>query len=158
MKRSLTMRRRPLILLFSVIIWTSYLAFPQITKANTLDLKTTTSKIVATQVAATAVYYGTSNYLISFNYWNNDTGGRYKTVASSSSYNETAAVLQATLNTIGYNLTLDGYFGSSTLAAVKSLQLKTYYLTNSLQALSADGIVGPYTWGKILILRPTIHD
>lgn len=49
--------------------------------------------------------------------------------------------LQTVLNNSGYNLTVDGVFGSKTQAAVKDYQTK-----NSLQA---DGIVGEKTWGSL---------
>ena len=50
--------------------------------------------------------------------------------------------LQTALNNKGYNLSVDGVFGSKTQAAVKDYQSK-----NSLQV---DGIVGKNTWGSLL--------
>lgn len=49
--------------------------------------------------------------------------------------------LQSTLNNLGYNLSVDGIFGSKTQAAVRDYQSKN--------GLSADGIVGNQTWGKL---------
>ena len=45
--------------------------------------------------------------------------------------------LQTTLNNLGYNLDVDGSFGSQTLSAVKDLQKKN--------GLTVDGMVGPQT-------------
>lgn len=50
--------------------------------------------------------------------------------------------LQNRLNANGYNLSVDGSFGKNTLSAVKDYQQKN--------ALTADGIVGVNTWGKLL--------
>lgn len=49
--------------------------------------------------------------------------------------------LQQALNSKGYNLSVDGQFGSNTLSAVKDYQKKS--------GLSVDGIVGVNTWGKL---------
>lgn len=49
--------------------------------------------------------------------------------------------LQEQLNAKGYKLNVDGIFGNDTLAAVKNFQQKNN--------LSADGIAGKNTWGKI---------
>lgn len=49
--------------------------------------------------------------------------------------------LQTALNTAGYNLTVDGYFGQQTLSAVKDYQTK--------QGLAADGIVGSDLWNTL---------
>jgi hypothetical protein len=55
---------------------------------------------------------------------------------------ETVKMLQTALNSkYGYNLTVDGDFGTKTDAAVRNLQ-KSYGLT-------VDGIVGKNTWGKL---------
>ena len=57
-------------------------------------------------------------------------------------------VLQAKLNSYGYNLTVDGIFGKLTLAAVKSYQGKNN--------LVIDGLVGPLTLGKLnAVVVPT---
>jgi peptidoglycan hydrolase-like protein with peptidoglycan-binding domain len=49
--------------------------------------------------------------------------------------------LQTKLNENGYKLTVDGVFGSNTLTAVKSYQ--------AAKGLTADGIAGPNTFGKL---------
>ena len=57
-------------------------------------------------------------------------------------------VLQAKLNSYGYNLTVDGIFGNLTLAAVKSYQGKNN--------LVVDGLVGPLTLAKLnAVVVPT---
>jgi N-acetylmuramoyl-L-alanine amidase len=55
---------------------------------------------------------------------------------------QSVVFLQSQLNKRGYNLTPDGIFGVQTQQAVKSFQQKN--------GLSVDGIVGPFTWSKIL--------
>ena len=50
--------------------------------------------------------------------------------------------LQQALNRQGYNLTVDGIFGTNTQNAVKQYQQKN--------GLSVDGIAGAQTWGKLL--------
>ena len=50
--------------------------------------------------------------------------------------------LQTQLNGLGYNLSVDGVFGSKTLAAVKDYQSKN--------GLTVDGIVGTNTWNSLL--------
>lgn len=55
-------------------------------------------------------------------------------------------VLQALLNLWGgYKLSADGAFGGMTFAAVKDFQRR--------HGLTADGVVGPKTWGKLLATR-----
>ena len=49
--------------------------------------------------------------------------------------------LQTALNNAGYNLSVDGVFGSKTQAAVKDYQSKN--------SLKVDGIVGTNTWGSL---------
>lgn len=55
--------------------------------------------------------------------------------------NDGVKKLQTLLNQNGYNLAVDGSFGSQTLDAVKDFQKKN--------GLSVDGIVGRNTWGKL---------
>lgn len=65
----------------------------------------------------------------------------YQTVQKGSS-GSTVKLLQQTLNKKGYNLSVDGIFGSKTQAAVRDYQKK-----NKLQT---DGIVGAKTWGSLM--------
>jgi peptidoglycan hydrolase-like protein with peptidoglycan-binding domain len=51
--------------------------------------------------------------------------------------------IQYLLRHQGYSITVDGIFGSGTLAAVKSFQ--------SSKGLASDGIVGPNTWNALAI-------
>lgn len=64
----------------------------------------------------------------------------YKTVSYGSS-GEDVKTLQEYLKNNGYNLSVDGQFGSKTQAAVKDYQKKN--------GLSVDGIVGTNTWGSL---------
>lgn len=50
--------------------------------------------------------------------------------------------LQTLLRGNGYSISADGSFGAKTSAAVKAFQKK--------KGLSADGVVGPITWGSLL--------
>ena len=52
--------------------------------------------------------------------------------------NESVKYLQRRLSEYGYPLTVDGFFGSKTEAAVRKFQTRA--------ALLVDGIVGPQTW------------
>ena len=54
---------------------------------------------------------------------------------------EAVKTLQTALNKYGYNLKVDGAFGTKTEAAVKDYQKK--------YGLSVDGIVGAKTWSKL---------
>ena len=56
--------------------------------------------------------------------------------------NEYVRIAQNCLKLKGYNIAVDGIFGSKTLQAVKEFQKK--------QGLVVDGIVGPNTWAKLL--------
>ncbi len=64
----------------------------------------------------------------------------YSTIQYGSS-GEDVKKLQAELNKYGYNLAVDGQFGSKTQSAVKDYQKKNN--------LSVDGIVGENTWGSL---------
>ncbi|GIV97552.1 MAG: N-acetylmuramoyl-L-alanine amidase [Herpetosiphonaceae bacterium] len=55
---------------------------------------------------------------------------------------EAVKAVQSQLRARGYNLTVDGIFGSGTESAVKSFQ--------SSKGLTADGIVGPQTWNALV--------
>jgi peptidoglycan hydrolase-like protein with peptidoglycan-binding domain len=55
--------------------------------------------------------------------------------------------VQDRLNSIGYPLTVDGSFGPGTETAVKQFQTE--------HGLSADGIIGPETWGYLMPGVPT---
>lgn len=64
----------------------------------------------------------------------------YSTISYGSSGNDVKK-LQETLNNYGYNLVVDGQFGSKTRAAVEDYQSKN--------GLAVDGIVGTNTWGSL---------
>lgn len=64
----------------------------------------------------------------------------YSTVRNGSRNND-VSTLQSTLNSKGYNLTVDGIFGSKTEAAVRDYQSKNN--------LAVDGIVGTNTWTSL---------
>ncbi|WP_305140143.1 peptidoglycan-binding domain-containing protein, partial [Thomasclavelia cocleata] len=51
-------------------------------------------------------------------------------------------LIQERLNSVGFNLTLDGIFGENTKKAVKVFQKN--------RGLTEDGIVGPKTWEWLL--------
>lgn len=55
-------------------------------------------------------------------------------------------LLQFILNQYGYNLSVDGIFGSKTLNAVRDFQQNN--------SLNVDGLVGPNTWRTLLTLPP----
>lgn len=71
----------------------------------------------------------------------------YKTIRINSSGNY-VYLLQYLLNDYGANLQVDGKFGANTENAVKKFQTDN--------GLSADGVVGPNTWNKLLNLNPDI--
>ncbi len=54
--------------------------------------------------------------------------------------NDSVKLLQRRLNECGYRLTVDGFFGAKTEAAVMDFQRR---------GLLVDGIVGPQTWGVL---------
>jgi peptidoglycan hydrolase-like protein with peptidoglycan-binding domain/DNA repair exonuclease SbcCD ATPase subunit len=58
------------------------------------------------------------------------------------SYGDVVKRIQQNLNAIGYNLVVDGAFGTNTRNAIVDFQRKN--------GLSADGIVGSNTWGKLI--------
>ena len=64
----------------------------------------------------------------------------YSTISYGSSGSDVKK-LQETLNNHGYNLVVDGQFGSKTQAAVRDYQSKN--------GLAVDGIVGANTWGSL---------
>ena len=55
--------------------------------------------------------------------------------------NQQVSLLQMRLRSAGYNLKVDGFFGSKTESCVRSVQNKA--------ALTCDGIVGPNTWNAL---------
>ncbi|WP_026883217.1 peptidoglycan-binding domain-containing protein [Clostridium akagii] len=142
MKKILSLKKIFILLLAFVTIGTSSLLLPQISK---------TVKVEA------APYYNSSNYYGCWSYYHNQNMGQYPTIYPSSSHDSSGwvEVLQTHLNQVGYNCgTPDGYYGAATVAAVKALQNATYnsYKGYGLQSISADGVAGPYTWGKLEIL------
>jgi peptidoglycan hydrolase-like protein with peptidoglycan-binding domain len=54
---------------------------------------------------------------------------------------ESVEVLQTKLNKLGYNLLVDGEFGTRTENAVKTFQKDA--------KIVVDGVVGPQTWGAL---------
>ena len=64
----------------------------------------------------------------------------YKTISYGSSGDDVKK-LQKALNSAGYNLAVDGIFGTKTQSAVRSYQQKN--------GLSVDGIVGVNTWNSL---------
>lgn len=57
--------------------------------------------------------------------------------------NESVKFLQRRLNDCGFQLTVDGFFGSKTEAAVRNFQERRHDHDSSVLV---DGIVGPRTW------------
>lgn len=57
--------------------------------------------------------------------------------------NESVKYLQRRLNDYGYRLTVDGFFGSKTEAAVRNYQERG---NDHDASILVDGIVGPQTW------------
>lgn len=62
------------------------------------------------------------------------------------SYGEDVKTVQAALNNSGYKLTVDGIYGKNTEAAVKDYQSKN--------GLAADGVIGPKTTAKLIVVAP----
>lgn len=60
--------------------------------------------------------------------------------------NESVKLLQRRLNECGFRLTVDGFFGSKTEAAVRSYQERG---NDHDSSVLVDGIVGPQTWGAL---------
>jgi murein L,D-transpeptidase YcbB/YkuD len=58
-------------------------------------------------------------------------------------------VLQALLWKLGYNISIDGYFGPQTQAAVIDFQKK--------HGLAVDGITGPNTWNTMISVTPGVY-
>ncbi len=65
-------------------------------------------------------------------------------------YDANVKKIQTRLNKIGYNLTVDGYFGQNTLDAVLYIQEQN--------GLEMDGIVGPLTWDALFNNTLTIEE
>lgn len=88
--------------------------------------------------------HGVCNYL-GVNYIPRDNLNNYPLLRSGSQGNF-GYLLQFILNQYGYNLTVDGIFGSRTLSAVRDFQRNN--------SLSVDGLVGTNTWRTLLTLPP----
>ncbi|MEV6593130.1 penicillin-insensitive murein endopeptidase [Streptomyces acidicola] len=69
-------------------------------------------------------------------------GAAFHTQSSGNRGSDVAA-LQHLLGARGHTVATDGVFGSGTTAAVKAFQ--------SAQGLTSDGIVGPNTWGRLVV-------
>lgn len=88
--------------------------------------------------------HGVCNYL-GVSYLSRDNLNNYPLLRSGSQGNF-VYLLQFILNQYGYNLTVDGIFGSRTLNAVRDFQRNN--------SLSVDGLVGTNTWRTLLTLPP----
>ncbi len=88
--------------------------------------------------------HGVCNYL-GVSYLSRDNLNNYPLLRSGSQGNF-VYLLQFILNQYGYNLTVDGIFGSRTLNAVRDFQRNN--------SLSIDGLVGTNTWRTLLTLPP----
>ena len=88
--------------------------------------------------------HGVCNYL-GVSYLSRDNLNNYPLLRSGSQGNF-VYLLQFILNEYGYNLTVDGIFGSRTLNAVRDFQRNN--------SLSVDGLVGANTWRTLLTLPP----
>lgn len=78
----------------------------------------------------------------------------YPTIGEGSA-NSYVKTVQIMLRDFGYNLGpsgIDGIFGSYTKKAVQKLQRRTKFNNINAVAIDDDGIVGPYTWGKLVML------
>ena len=88
--------------------------------------------------------HGVCNYL-GVSYIPRDNLNNYPLLRSGSQGNF-VYLLQFILNQYGYNLSVDGIFGSRTLNAVRDFQRNN--------SLSVDGLVGTNTWRTLLTLPP----
>ncbi len=88
--------------------------------------------------------HGVCNYL-GVSYIPRDNLNNYPLLRSGSQGNF-VYLLQFILNQYGYNLSVDGIFGSNTLNAVRDFQRNN--------SLSVDGLVGTNTWRTLLTLPP----
>lgn len=88
--------------------------------------------------------HGVCNYL-GVNYIPRDNLNNYPLLRSGSQGNF-VYLLQFILNQYGYNLSVDGIFGSRTQSAVRDFQRNN--------SLSVDGLVGTNTWRTLLTLPP----
>lgn len=108
--------------------------------------------ILLTSASAAATYtYTKADYLDAYN--------QYFSGYPNVSYGSTGVYVeycQSLLSWAGfYNGEISGKFDSATQAAVREAQRATYSSKHDIyfEAISADGICGPYTWGKLVLME-----
>ena len=110
---------------------------------NLREARLMINQLFQTEVGEEACH-GVCNYL-GVNYIPRDNLNNYPLLRSGSQGNF-VYLLQFILNQYGYNLSVDGIFGSRTLSAVRDFQRNN--------SLSVDGLVGTNTWRTLLNLSP----
>lgn len=110
---------------------------------NLREVRLMINPLFQTEVGEEACH-GVCNYL-GVSYIPRDNLNNYPLLRSGSQGNF-VYLLQFILNQYGYNLSVDGIFGSNTLNAVRDFQRNN--------SLSVDGLVGTNTWRTLLNLYP----